>query len=150
MSAEEFVFKCRWYIDIFPNFRLCGISYDFSGILTEVAIERKICKGLYWNLRKNWWKMSMIVTSFSNDESVCHSTRLKAGLPDAFSLTMSTNFRRAILIKSNCKRLLLFYKKVYFKSMLWNMHMIRVYSRSLLGATIAPNLVPWVLKKSFY
>ena len=27
--------------------------------------------------------------------------------------------------------------------------MVRAYSRPLLGATIAPNLVPWVLEKIF-
>ena len=44
-----------------------GILYYFSEILTEAAVGRKICKCLYWNLWKKWWKMSL--TSFSSDES---------------------------------------------------------------------------------
>ena len=44
----------------------------------EVALEEKICKCLYWNLRKKWWKMSVVVTSFSNDDRACHPALLKA------------------------------------------------------------------------
>ena len=46
-----------------------GISHYFSEILTKVAVGRKICKCVYWNLRKKWWKMSRILTGFSNGES---------------------------------------------------------------------------------
>ena len=54
-----------------------GVSYYFSKILTELALEEKICKWFYWNLGKKWWKMSVVVTSFSNDDRVFHSTLLK-------------------------------------------------------------------------
>ena len=47
------------------------ISYYFSKILTEVELERKISKWFHWNLRKKWWWMSVVVISFSNDESAC-------------------------------------------------------------------------------
>ena len=43
----------------------------------EVALEEKICKCLYWNLRKKWWKMFVVVTSFSNDDRACHPALLK-------------------------------------------------------------------------
>ena len=44
----------------------------------EVALEANICKLFYWNLRKNWLKMSVVVISFSNDESACGPTLLKS------------------------------------------------------------------------
>ena len=46
-----------------------GISYYFFETLTVEAVRGKIFKWLYWNLRKKWWKMSVMVTIFSNDES---------------------------------------------------------------------------------
>ena len=44
------------------------ISYYLSKILTEVALEEKICKSFYWNLRKNdnhhlwWWPVLVMIT----------------------------------------------------------------------------------------
>ena len=66
----------RWYLSKFLT-KFYGVSYYFSKILTELALEEKICKWFYWNLGKKWWKMSVVVTSFSNDDRVCHSTLLK-------------------------------------------------------------------------
>ena len=54
-----------------------GTSYYFSEILTEVAVGRKIGRWLYWNLWKKWWKMSVVVRSFNNDESTRPPTLLK-------------------------------------------------------------------------
>ena len=48
-----------------------GISYYFSEILTEAVVGSVISKCLYWNLRIKWWKMSVVVSSFGNDESAC-------------------------------------------------------------------------------
>ena len=54
-----------------------GVSYYFSKILTEVALEEKICKCSYRNLRKKCWKISVVVTSLSNNERACNPTLLK-------------------------------------------------------------------------
>ena len=54
-----------------------GISHYFSEIITDVALGMKICKCLYSNLTKKYWKMSVVVTGFSNDESARSPTLLK-------------------------------------------------------------------------
>ena len=43
----------RWHTDIFPNF-WCHFTefHIIFEILTEVALGRKTCKCLYWNLRR--------------------------------------------------------------------------------------------------
>ena len=53
------------------------VSYYFSNILTKVALEEKISKCFYWNLRKKMMEMSVVVTNFSNDDRACHPTLLK-------------------------------------------------------------------------
>ena len=57
--------------------KFCGVSYYFSKILTEVVLEKKICKCFYQNLWKKWWRMSVVVTSSSNDDRACHPKLLK-------------------------------------------------------------------------
>ena len=71
LSAEEFIFKYTWHTWYLSKFStlVYGISFYFSEILTGVAIGRKTCKCCCWNLRKNWWKIFVVVTSFSRDES---------------------------------------------------------------------------------
>ena len=54
-----------------------GISYYFCETSTEIAVGRKICEWLYCNPRKKGWKMSVIMTSFSNDESARPPTLVK-------------------------------------------------------------------------
>ena len=56
-----------------------GISYYFSETLTitEAAVRRKIRKWLHWNLKKKWWKISMVVATFSKDESARPPALLK-------------------------------------------------------------------------
>ena len=92
-----------------------GVSYYFSKILTEVALEEKICKCLYWNLRKRWWKISVVVTSFSNDDRACHPAPLKTVptidiLIDHFHKFQNSFFKEhpwkaaAVLQKAYCLR----------------------------------------------
>ena len=91
-------------IDIFSNFWL--------------NIQMNIYKWFYWNLRKKWWKMSVVEISFSNDESTCAPTLLK---------TVSTT---DTLIDQVHK-----FQNSYFKErlwkLLWNMLMIAPVKKKL-------------------
>ena len=43
-----------------------GVSYYISEVLMEVALVRKICKWLYWNIREKkgkflWWLPALVM-----------------------------------------------------------------------------------------
>ena len=80
----------------------------FFRILTEVAVEMFATAFIkIWE--KKWWKMSVGMTRFSNDETARPPTLLKLESQN-FQPTKSTNFGTAVL-KNTCERLLQFYKK---------------------------------------
>ena len=66
---------CKYITKLLTTF--CGVSYYFSKILRDVALEENICKCLYRNLRKKWWITSVVIPSFSNDDRARHLTLLK-------------------------------------------------------------------------
>ena len=78
---------------------------------------------LYRNCRKIWWKVSVLMCSFSNDESTSLPMLLKTDSTTDILLTKSTTFRTSIT-KNAFERLLLFIKSILFKSMLDHFHNI--------------------------
>ena len=58
---------------------------DPNRLLTQVAIRRKICKHVQLNLRKIWWKASVVMSSFSNDKSAFIQRHLKRNPLNTFS-----------------------------------------------------------------
>ena len=87
-----------------------GISFYFSKILTEVALETNICKWFYWNLRKKWWKMPVVVASFSNDESAWGPALLKTVPTTGILIDQIHKFQNSYF-KEHLWKLLLFYEK---------------------------------------
>ena len=75
LAAVSLIQMMNRYLSEFLTY-FYGVSCYFSKILTEVALEQKICKFFfYWNLRRNYWKC--LVTSFRNDDRTCRPTLLK-------------------------------------------------------------------------
>ena len=109
VSLIQMIYRWYRYLSKFLT-KFYGISYYFSKILTEVALEANICKWFYWNLRKKWWKTSVVVTSFSNDESSFGPTLLKTvSTTDIFSDQVH-KFQNSYF-KEHLRKLLLFYQK---------------------------------------
>ena len=89
---------------IFQNF------VYFSEVLMGVATGSKIWKSFYRNLRKYWWKMSVIVTSFSNDERHTSYNAIKTLHHRHFNW-ISPQISQQLFERTPFKELLQFYKK---------------------------------------
>ena len=70
-KVSNFWYVCLSWWD-FP-YKIDGPNW----LLKEVAIKKKICKHVQLNLRKIWWKTSVVMSSFSNDERARPPTPLK-------------------------------------------------------------------------
>ena len=67
---------CRWcsfLLNVWLNFTKFLFFWDFHGSRTK----KDVCKCMYWNIRKKWWKVFAVMTCFSNHESACTPTLLK-------------------------------------------------------------------------
>ena len=113
------------HTNIFPNFRLYLTEFrivfcSFNGRINwKKDLQLTACTEIW---EKKWWRMSVVLTSFSNDQSAHPATLLK----QEFTTDIFTD--QVQKFQNSCFKEYL-WQAGYFKSLLWDMLIIESFKK---------------------